>query len=295
MSQTLPAQNTTSSNSAQGGRLWVTTFVWLLLLAMIGIFTVDRLYNPGKFRIEQIEVRGQFREVNAERVKESVETALQGNYFSASLEHIETAIKELPWVFDASIRRQWPSTLVVEVEEVQPIAEWGTDQWLNASGDLVSRESSDQQLPALSGPVSMQETVWKMFQEWHGKFASHGLSLDRLRFDERELWYLTLSLTALAIDRSALAKTEEESSPLSVTISAESGETGPAHDYLAEVTMIVDNADATPRINRLIKALNSQLIAEFPSMKSIDLRYPNGFAINWIKRSPATQKLTESK
>ncbi len=290
--------STQQANQAAGnqdGRRWITTIVWLVLLGMVGLFVVDRLYNPDKFRIEEIEVRGQLRNVNGERVKDSVVQVLQGNYFSTSLDHVESAIRELPWVFDVSVRRQWPSTLVVDVEEVQPIAEWGEAQWLNASGDLVAREPWDQKLPALSGPVSMQKTVWQMFQQWHGMFASHGLSLDQLKFDERELWYLTLSLTALALDRNSLTMNGDQPSPLSNTISAVGGKAEFHHDYLAEVTMIVDNADATPRITRLINALNTQLIAEFPSMRSIDLRYPNGFAIDWIKRSPSTQTLTESK
>lgn len=185
----------------------------------------------------------------------------------------------MPWVFDASVRRQWPSTLIVEIVEIQPIAEWGDDEWLNSNGDLVSREPWDGNLPILAGPESMQEMVWAAFQEWHGMFAAHGLSLDRLEFDQRELWYLTLSLTALALDRNAIALDETSSEST----------------HAAEVTMIVDNSDATARIERLINALNTQLIAEFPGMKSIDLRYPNGFAINWIKQSPETKKLTESE
>ena len=268
------------------GSGWVTMLVFVLLVVIAGLFLIDRLYHPQKFRIEQIEVRGQFRHVNAEQVRDIVEETLRGNYFSVSLEEVESAVGEMAWIFSAAVRRQWPSTLVVEVEEVQPIAEWGENQWLNASGDLVRREPWDHKLPMLFGPESMKESVWQKFQKWHGMFASHGLSLDRLEFDERELWYLDLSLSALARDRNLLTTSVIDSSATRV-VDAEPG--------LGEVTMIVDNSEATARIARLINALNSQLIAEFPGMKSIDLRYPNGFAINWIQRSPETRKLTESK
>jgi len=260
------------------GSGWVVALVFLLLLGMLALFVADRLYHPEKFRIEQVEVRGQFEHVNGEQVKQVVEQSLSGNYFSASLEQLEQKIGEMAWVYAAAVRRQWPSTLVVDIEEVQPIAEWGDDQWLNASGALVKREPWTQPLPILHGPETMQEDVWLAFQEWHGMFAAHGLSLDRLELDERELWYLTLSLTALAMNRNSLTSLEEE-------------EVVPT----AEVTMIVDNSDASARIKRLIDALNSQLIAEFPGMRSIDLRYPNGFAINWISESPDNQKLTESE
>ena len=270
------SEDTLQSNSRSG---WVVGVVFAVLLGFIFLFIADRLFHPQKFRIEEVEVRGQFNHVDGQQVKEVVEESLNGNYFSASLDGIESEIKDLPWVFDASVRRQWPSTLIVEIDEVQPIAEWGEKEWLNSSGELVPREPWDGNLPLLAGPVSMQEMVWGAFQEWHGMFAAHGLSLDRLEFDERELWYLTLSLTALALDRNAIVSAQEDD----------------GQNHAAEVTMIVDNSDATARIKRLIDALNTQLIAEFPGMKSIDLRYPNGFAINWINRSPETKTLTESE
>jgi len=134
-------------------------------------------------------------------------------------------------------------------------------------------------LPMLHGPDGMKERIWQAFQEWHGLFAAQGLSLDRLEFDERELWYLSLSLSALAMERVAASLQEGEQSA-AVT---------------AEVTMIVDDSDAGARIRRLISALNSQLIAEFPSMRSIDLRYPNGFAIHWVDGAPAPRQLTDSQ
>ena len=257
---------------------WVIGLVSLLVLGMLGLYLIDRLYNPAQFRIEQIAVTGQFQHVAVEQVREVVADSLDGNYFSASLDGIEQRIEDMPWVFEATVRRQWPSTLKVHIEEVQPIARWGEDQWLNASGDLVEREASDMVLPLLDGPESQQESVWRSFSQWHGMFASHGISLDRLRLDARQLWYLSLSLTPLAKGRDELV------------IAADQGR---ALDQ-AEVVMIVDDSDATARIERLIGALNNQLIAEFPAMKSIDLRYPNGFAIDWISRPPNPVNISDS-
>ena len=256
----------------------VAGLVFLLLMAMLGLFLADRLYNPDKFRIEEIEIHGHFERVDPQNVRTAVARELEGNYFSASLPAIEDVIGSLPWVFDVSVRRRWPATLVVEVDEIQPVAAWGADRWLNANGELVNREPWDGNLPVLDGPVEMKDVIWQAFQEWHGLFAAQGLSLDRLEFDERELWYLSLSLSALALERVSLPQDGKDLPPLPT----------------ANVTMIVDNSDAGARIRRLISALNSQLIMEFPGMQSIDLRYPNGFAIHWNEGAPAAQKLTES-
>lgn len=268
--------------------LWGIVLVFVLLVGVIGLFLLDWLYHPEKFRIEEVEIHGRLEHLDPELVRTAVATELDGNYFSARLEDIEAAVRELPWVIDASVRRQWPSTLVVGVEEARPIAAWGADRWLDTSGDLVARESWDGWLPALDGPENMKEFVWRTFREWHGMFAEQGLSLDRLEFDERELWYMTLSLAGQEVPHhpaEAEAKEKEKAE-------SETGADVPPPAIIAEVVMIVDNLDAGARIRRLISALNSQLIAEFPGMRSIDLRYPNGFAIHWVNDVPDLHGLT---
>ncbi len=258
--------------------LWVIVLVFVLLVVIVGLFLLDWLYNPEKFRIEEVEIRGQLEHVDTELIRTAVASELDGNYFSARLEDIEGAIRTLPWVFDASVRRRWPSTLVVGVDEVSPIAAWGSDRWLNATGELVEREHWDGNLPMLDGPEHMKEVIWDAFQEWRGLFADQGLSLDRLEFDERELWHMTLSFDGL-MDRRRIpgADTADRSPPVA-----------------AAVVMIVDNLDADARIRRLIRALNSQLITEFPNMRSVDLRYPNGFAIHWVNDGPNALELADS-
>ena len=57
-------------------------------------------------------------------------------------------------------------------------------------------------------------------------------------------------------------------------LSADSGSSG-------NITMIVEGEQSTPSIQRFIRTLNQHLIAQFPDMQSVDLRYPNGFAIHW--------------
>lgn len=258
--------------------LWVIVLVFILLVAIVSLFLLDWLYNPEKFRIEEVEIHGQLEHVDTELIRSAVASELDGNYFSARLEDIEGAIRTLPWVFDASVRRRWPSTLVVGVDEVRPVAAWGSDRWLNASGDLVEREPWDGSLPVLDGPENMKEVVWRAFREWQGLFADQGLSLDRLEFDERELWYMTLSFAG-RLDRRRAPEADAADRTPPVT---------------AAVVMIVDNLDAGARIQRLISALNSQLISEFPNMRSVDLRYPNGFAIHWAHDAPDVRGIAES-
>jgi cell division protein FtsQ len=191
---------------------------------------------------------------------------------------------------------------VVDVVEVQPVAEWGNHQWLNFTGDLVQREDlpGEPDLPVLSGPDNQKKEVWQAFQRWSSMFGSNGLTLDELRLDTRGLWYLKLSLGALALDRrssspdgavlTGLSTVESEKNELAVDASAL------VKKQAAEpVTMTVKQEHADERVKRFVDALNHQLIVEFPGMRSIDLRYPNGFAISWKNSLPQAHSLTETQ
>ena len=88
---------------------WLKTGIVLVLIVLAGIFIADQMFNPAKFQITEIEVHGQFRNVDGEQVKRVVESAMTGNYFSISLKKLENQVKNLPWAYSASLRRRWPS------------------------------------------------------------------------------------------------------------------------------------------------------------------------------------------
>jgi cell division protein FtsQ len=255
---------------------WVAILIGLLIASLFLLFVADRLFHPENFQIEEIEVRGQFNHVNGAEVKKIVEGALEGNYFSMSLKKLEWKITQLPWIYSAALRRKWPATLVVDVVEVQPVAIWGQRQWLNFTGDLVGRQDVldekyhvDQykKLPLLFGPDHERHAVWKAFQDWSGRFASNGLVLDELGLDKRGLWHMKISL-------SALVRNSEETIQPTNTV---------------PVSLVVDRENADARIWRFIDALNHALISRFLEIKSIDLRYPNGFAVQWYELETVAQ------
>ncbi len=249
--------------SPAGG--WVGAAALLALAALAALFIADRLYNPQHFRIEQIEVRGSLQRVDGARIKEVVHGALAGNYFSLDLPTVEARIEELPWVFSAAVRRRWPATVAVEVVEVQPVAMWGAQHWVHASGALVKRQTAAREaaeidrdhglikahLPVLFGPPSLQPVVWQGFQRWAGLFAEHGLGLRRLTLDARGLWRLEFAAQAAVVDGAPPA-----------------------------LVMVAKRADAEARLASFVAAL-AQLRGEFPAMRSVDLRHPNGFAVGW--------------
>ncbi len=253
---------------------WEMVVGRLLLTLLLILFAADWLLQPDKFQIEEILVSGESGDEGGEQVKQVVRNALDGNFFSLDLERLEYEVEQLPWVFSASLRRQWPSTIVIHVVEAELAARWGTDKWLSLAGDLVVRKVNEKwdhtALAQLNGPEDQVEVVWEAFQQWSGKFAALGLSLDSL----------SLSPTGLLDFR------------ISAAAPAAQGESGNPDGRMAgtdaHMTLIVEVQRSGTRVQRFLDALDPGLLARFPEMESVDLRYPNGFAIGWRDRETAS-------
>lgn len=244
------------------GSRWMVVCAAIFSFLLVSVFAADYLFNPNKFRITGIEVSGRLQNVAGDEITRVVEASLQGNYFSASLHSIERELEALPWVHAVSTRRRWPATLLVRVTEIQPVANWSETHWLNFTGDLVAREPLPAghefvDLPSLAGPDDRAMEVWRQFQFWSSQLAPSGLELAGLTLRPHGLWQLELTLGALA----------------------SASENVPAAGF--RVTMMVDDDRAGAHIKRFVNTLDQQLITRFVDMQSIDLRYPNGFAVRW--------------
>ncbi len=316
---------------------WVIRLGVVLVLVLTVALIADWLFHPQRFPIQQVQIRCHapalaqhsaeqherqcaLDKVVSAQVKEVVWSTLSGNFFSLNLPQLEQAVKEIPGVFSSSIRQRWPSTVVVDVVEIKPVAKWHEvplharrnppfknsprppharhSMWINFTGDLITMptelalgETDD--LPILSGSQGDSELVWNMFQRGSGLFARANLKLDSVQH-RLGIWTFEVSQQpAAAHAESVVAET---------------------------TTLIVGQEQITEKINRALNVLNAELITQIPpkqrhlspqgaasttqstksqvlsdstamdarpfharfaDIRSIDLRYPNGFAIMW--------------
>jgi cell division protein FtsQ len=90
-----------------------------------------------------------------------------------NLVDLASIVKQVPWVREATIRRQFPSTMVVAIEEHKLVAHWvvatqdesqavETSTLVNSFGDLFTATIADErrdQLPKLAGPEGTSAEV----------------------------------------------------------------------------------------------------------------------------------------
>ena len=156
--------------------------------------------TSDRFAIEQIEVRGTDR-LSPDAVRAALPIATGENLITADLDAAKLALRDEPWIATADVRRQLPSTLIVEVTEHTPAVvvafptEQGEHLYLaDAQGHPFKRAHASERgdLPLVTGlsradykrdpAVTARRVVAALavLAQWH---ASDRLPISELRYD----------------------------------------------------------------------------------------------------------------
>lgn len=191
----------------------------------------------------------ELKHVNKLTLRAGVLGRIKGNFFTTNLEQVRGAFEAVPWVRRASVRREWPDQLIVEVEEHEALATWGEDgRLLSVKGDVftanLAEADEDHELPQLDGPEGSEKEVLARFAELRAWFAPVRLSPEALSLSSRYAWTVTLDNGM----RVALGREQDRST---------------LHE----------------RVQRLVKVY-PQLAARLPDgIETVDMRYHNGLAL----------------
>ncbi|RMX04054.1 FtsQ-type POTRA domain-containing protein [Corticibacter populi] len=192
MTQTLPPMDVRLMNATASV---VFTGVFLLLCAAAVGWA---LRNPA-FAIARVEVFGNPQHSNALALRANVLPQLQGNLFTLNLAAARQAFEQMPWVRSATLRRAFPNTLQVQLEEHQPVALWEDETgsaMVNSFGEVFEAnrgEVEHENLPRLAGPQEQSAQVLAMYRDLLPQFAGLPVHPAALYLTPRGNWQMYLS------------------------------------------------------------------------------------------------------
>ncbi len=237
----------------------------VLLASMVVIYLavlVKDIDVPTVMPVEDVQVIGELSFLDRNEIKSMVKSNVSGGYFTVDLNEIQKKLVQNPWVGDVSLRRQWPAGLSVIVDEHEPVAYWNHDGYINELGEVFKPENIDTglSLPKLSGPEGHHKKIWKFMNVLYQEMALLEYEVVRLKLDDRRAWQLTISANGSAENMSS------------------SG---------GDINVRLGRFDTEKRLQRFVRILPA-LMADYGStagkltennIKVIDMRYPNGFAV----------------
>lgn len=213
---------------------------WISQRPMFTLKTVrvESIYDMDLKHVSEITVRN------------SIAGKIKGNFFTANLEQVRMTFEAVPWVRRATVRREWPNQLIVDVEEHEPLGTWGEDgRLLSVKGEVftanLAEADDDHPLPGFDGPDGSEKEVLNRFAQLRQWFGPVKLVPETLSLSNRYAWTVGLDNgMTVALGREQNRNTMKE------------------------------------RVSRLV-AVYPQLVSRLQdgSIDTIDMRYPNGLAL----------------
>jgi cell division protein FtsQ len=155
------------------------------------------------FAIGRISVAGDTAHSNAASLRASVAARVTGNFFTLDLAAAQAAFQSAPWVRRALVRREFPSTLRVALQEQVPAARWGQDaaRLVNTYGEVFdapgASPASTSALPRLLGPRQQSAQMLALYQLLAPQLKPLGTAMTELELLPRGDWRAQLEQGAV--------------------------------------------------------------------------------------------------
>ncbi len=206
------------------------------------------------FGFREIVVVSPLSQVTTAQLEFAARSGLKGNFFSVSLDEARAAFEKLPWVRRAEVRRVWPATLEVRLEEHVATAYWragdnGDTRLVNQQGEVFIA-ASNARMPVFSGPEGSAQQVLQRYREFAALLAPINAVPATLNFSARQAWQLRLE------------------DGLVIELGREQG-----------------NTPLTDRLSRFVSVWPQARTRIAAPVSVADLRYPAGFAVQLVAAS----------
>lgn len=176
--------------------IWILVgFIVVMLLSLFWGWWQQVWYRP----IKVVSVEDKLNYTEPMLVKDAVASEIEKGFFGMRIAKMRDQLLAVPWVQKASVCRKWPDTVLLHLQEREPLARYEKDGLIDTSGKLffpaLNSELQErlQSLPEFVGERKNLSTMIAMYLQILAKIKPLGLTLTKLviRFDSG--WHATLS------------------------------------------------------------------------------------------------------
>ena len=221
--------------------LWSANFLYALAAILLLYAVFFLMIHLPVFPLKRVDVKGDLRHVTYQQVSYIVTREFKGNFFTLDLAQVGNGFKKLPWVRNVSVRRQWPDTLEVTLEEHTEMARWADGGLVNTRGELF-QAASNSELPLFRGPEGSAREITELYGQFKTALAALKLKPVSLSMNERRAWQVKLN-TGLNLD--------------------------------------LGRDQPGARLDKFVRVYDATIARMPQPVANVDLRYPNGFAVRF--------------
>ncbi|HMT91840.1 cell division protein FtsQ/DivIB [uncultured Thiothrix sp.] len=224
---------------------WLSLLAFLMVMGGAVLWLRAWISDPTHLAIEKVEWQGDFQYLKQAELEALAQPFVSTNLYLLDTDSLEKALEQNSWVRGASLRKVWPNQLVVDVETQFPVAFWGDDKLLNKFGDIFAGALPEKQgvFPILySSQGNSGRVMGERYVQLTKMLAGLNLEIIELSEDERGSWRMKVRH-------------------------------GPE--------IIIGRKEQEKRVQRFRVGYLQGLKDRLGEIDQIDLRYTNGFAVEW--------------
>ncbi len=160
-----------SSRRSNGTRLAGIIFLLGVLCTVFisGWMVLGWMEDAQRLPLSKLVVTGERHYTRNDDIRQSIlALGSPGTFMTQDVNIIQSQIERLPWIKQASVRKQWPDELKIHLVEYVPIARWNDQHMVDADGNSFSVPAdrvNKQNLPMLYGPEGSENEVLQGFRE----------------------------------------------------------------------------------------------------------------------------------
>ena len=227
--------------------LWVKLLVrtgWTLVFAAMCGLIFYHATRDDVLPVTEISVNGDFAQLNVNDLTAVISEGVEGNFFTLSVAKLYAKFIAMPWVEQVWIHRVWPDKIRIDILEQTPVAIWNGEGLINENGELFHSDYSTfrGRLPEFVVNTRYKTEVIRWHEEYEKILRDYGLNINKFELDDRKNQTLYLS---------------------------------------NNIQLELGRVETAQRLIRFLKVFKSNLYREQQRIKTVDLRYSNGFSIAW--------------
>ncbi len=216
--------------------------VFALVVVSVLVLASQQIFVRANQPISEIQIGGEFDPRWTGQIETRLATYGGMGLLDVDLDQLKSEVETLPWVAKARVSRQWPSTLVVDLEEHRLVARWNETGYVSDQGLKIEGYRADEDLPLLRSKAAEPMELLQQYRRLSQAMSQINLQLIELH----------------------------ESSTGDLELFLENG-----------ILLKLGNKDLLNRIQRFIAVWKLELFQRADSIEGIDVRYANGLAVNW--------------
>jgi len=214
-------------------------------VVFFGKQATERLFF--KYPIKIVKIVGDFHYLEQQKLKKVLNIYMTDNFFQVDLEKIKNEAEMMPWIEEVWVRKAWPDTVILRLQERKPVASWGTDRLVSERKEIFDAhiKSGKNQLPVLWGADQQAPLMIDRYNQMRNVLSIADLNIAVLELEERFSWRVTL---------------------------------------VNGIKLVVDEANCMKKMKAFVALYNNMSDVDRPYIDKVDLRYDNGLAIKWKKK-----------